>query len=85
MKKLKLSPETLRVESFSTAVLGARAGTVRGHDDSIGAGCTTGTSCFVTGCDTCDNSLDYCTCACTADCPAPSSVCETRGTTCRCV
>jgi hypothetical protein len=87
MKKLRLEPEELRVESFSTDAAGAATGTVRGHDFTL-PNCTGGTSCYVTGCDTCDNSLDYCTCACTADCATAdcaSDGCDTRYNTCHCV
>lgn len=38
MRKLKLDPETLRVESFGTVPTGAGAGTVYGAQDRVFAG-----------------------------------------------
>ena len=35
MKKLKLNVDTLRIESFETSRSGARAGTVRGLQDTV--------------------------------------------------
>jgi len=83
MKKLMLSLDALEVESFDTAGDRARGGTVHAHDLSLNGGWTCNDSCIETGCDTCDNSLDYCTCA---DCPVHTDFCpiDTRGTTCRC-
>jgi hypothetical protein len=49
MKKLRMSVDDLRVDSFPTAGTGAHAGTVRAHD-----GCTWIDSCL------CDTAYYYC-------------------------
>jgi hypothetical protein len=80
MKKLALGLDQLQVESFDTAA--AYAGTVRGHELSVGNNVSCYVSCIETGCNTCDNSLDYCTCA---DCPVRTDLCpQSRENTCRC-
>lgn len=53
MRKLSLTLDTLKVESFETTRTGdARTGTVRGHDASYAATecCYTGGGCTVMGC-----------------------------------
>ena len=82
MKKLALSVEQLRVESFETAEPLPLTGTVRGQEVSVYNNISCFVSCIETGCDTCDNSLDYCTCA---DCSVRTDLCPgTRDYTCRC-
>ncbi|HET7229381.1 MAG TPA: hypothetical protein VFJ16_05230 [Longimicrobium sp.] len=82
MKKLDLSVDQLQVESFETAEAPPLKGTVRGQELSVYNNISCYASCIETGCNTCDNSLDYCTCA---DCPVHTDFCpDTRGTTCRC-
>lgn len=71
MKKLKLETDDLRVESFPTVEIEAELGTVYAHATRWQTGVCYScgdTSCIETARETCDNSLDYCTCACTADC-----------------
>ncbi len=74
MKKLKLAIDELAVESFDTSAVDRGEGTVRGHDNhETRLSCRGDNSCLETGCDTCDNSLDYCTCRCTYECyPGPT-------------
>ncbi|HEX8690810.1 MAG TPA: hypothetical protein VF746_00065 [Longimicrobium sp.] len=69
MKKLKLEAEDLRVESFPTAEGEAEEGTVHAHATRFQTGgCwSCDARCIETAPETCDNSLDYCTCACTDD------------------
>lgn len=90
MKKLRLHPDALRVESFRTTALFPRRGTV------VGEQCTCPTECTCPGqwtcgdvtcavqntCgDTCQDTCDDWTCLETCG----FSNCETRcGTTCRC-
>jgi hypothetical protein len=71
MRKLKLAIDDLAVESFDTSAADRGKGTVRGHDNhETRLSCRGDNSCLETGCDTCDNSLDYCTCRCSYDCTA---------------
>lgn len=83
MKKLALNLDQLQVESFPTASGRAAAGTVHGEELSVYNNISCFASCIETGCNTCDNSLDYCTCA---DCPVRSvDICiQSRDYTCRC-
>jgi hypothetical protein len=75
MPKLKLELGDLKVESFSTHNQEAPRGTVHGHfTNGAASGCYTCNGTCVWSCpQTCDNSLDYCTCQCpTPDCPQPT-------------
>jgi hypothetical protein len=72
MKKLRLELDELTVESFDTSAVDRGEGTVRGHDNlETRLSCRGDNSCLETGCDTCDNSLDYCTCRCSYECTDP--------------
>jgi hypothetical protein len=71
MKKLRLELDELAVESFDTAATDALGGTVHGQATEPASCSFCRATCIETGCDTCDNSVDYCTCNCTVDCPAP--------------
>jgi len=68
MKKLRLELDELAVETFDTSVTDALEGTVHGHFTNFASCSFCHATCIETGCDTCDNSLDYCTCNCTVDC-----------------
>ncbi|HEU4456989.1 MAG TPA: hypothetical protein VFR81_28225 [Longimicrobium sp.] len=73
MKKLRLELDELAVETFDTQAAPALEGTVHGYFTQVGTCSFCHATCIETGCDTCDNSLDYCTCACTEDCiPRPT-------------
>jgi hypothetical protein len=66
MRKLKLEIDALQVETFQTSPAGAERGTVAGNATFLGTGgCWTCdyTRCVETCGESCDNSLDYCTCA----------------------
>lgn len=59
-KKLSLSPEALRVDSFPTETLNAgRPGTVRGHVTGRPYSCPECANTVYDTCDTCD-SIDIC-------------------------
>jgi len=76
MRKLKLQIDDLQVETFATATAGMEQGTVEGNATFLGTGacrsCVDMSRCIETCVDTCDNSLDYCTCA---DCTAAGPGC----------
>lgn len=75
MKKLKLEIDELAVESFTTRNDEALRGTVGGAATFFGTnGCYScvGTICIESCRNTCDNSLDYCTCMCSNTCPEPT-------------
>lgn len=40
MRKIRLNPNTLRVETFETAAAGREHGTVQAHDAASGQSCT---------------------------------------------
>jgi hypothetical protein len=70
MKKLTLSLDQLRVDSFDTSAAGGTRGTVRGEQ------CTCHTDCTCPGCPTCDYTCHE---SCYGTC-APNYSCNTMET-----
>lgn len=78
MKKLKLEIEDLAIESFDTSVTAALPGTVQGYFSQVDTCSMCQPTCIATACETCNNSLDYCTCDCTAACTDACTTTRTR-------
>lgn len=85
MKKLKLEPETLRVETFEPERASGERGTVRGHASSAPYACQfmcfSGVTACMTQCNCPSNNAlcrnaDTCTCSTAATCPTDENTCN---------